>query len=260
MIERKKREKQFDNLFAEEGLDVESYQPSPKKRKKKHSRKDIETCAQRYLENPTDENFQNLWLRSYWGLRDHAYKLVPNNFDVDDIIINVFEIILNKKDQFNPEKGKFSTWMYKICTNECFAYWNRKNRDNYVDSDISDCFPSLDLSSDDFDCTDKFEIKSPFEMEMLQRDDIRRKFFDASINEIEKIEDFRIKLCMRERFKFFDDDGERVKPLTLEQISAKYDYPMTSIKNWVNKGKIYLRESLMKNHKELFEMWKDTLD
>lgn len=255
------QDEKVDGIFS--SIEIEANIGMTKKRKKKISHRLINECAERYLKDPTDENFKDLWLRSYWGLRQHAHRIgIPNQFDIDDVVLNTYELILKKKDQYDASKGAFSTWMYTICTNECFAYWNRKKRDNLIDIDIREYRQSAKGAADvidDYDYSDKFEINSANDIKLLERAEIKQKFFDVSVNVVMAFDDTRIRNCMLERLHYYRN-SEEDKPLTLDQIAEKYDYPITSVKNWVNKGKIKLREAILEQHSDLFEMWKEVLE
>jgi hypothetical protein len=45
--------------------------------------------------------------------------------------------------------------------------------------------------------------------------------------------------------------------MKLEEISDKYDYPLTSVKNWIHKGKIDLGKTMKEKYPDLYDMWKD---
>lgn len=252
----------FENsIFCETGLEIE-VQTQPKRGRKKGSKnttKSLDEVAMEYLSNPTDENFKNLWTRSYYGLRQHAYKMIPDNDVVDEITANVYEKILTKNNQYDASKAKFSTWMYKICYNECLAYFDQKERERIVDNDISDIYQSQLYESrnsseiDDYDYSDKFDRDENGDLFLMQREDVRKKFFDTSINVIKGFKDQEVVNCMLERFNVDNS-------LTFEAIAKKYNYKFTDVKNWIWKGKKMLREEIMKNHKELYDMWKEVID
>lgn len=255
-------------FFDKDGITVnddasklETFSGKGRKKGSKNQKKSLEEIAKEYLANPTDENFQNLWKRSYYGLRQHAYKIVEDNDIVDEVTSNVYEKILTKSSQYDAERGNFSTWMYKICYNECLAYYNRKNKENVLDSDISDIYQSELYGSsidavDDYDYSDKFDKNENGDMYLMDREDVMKKFYDTSINVIKGFKDEGVMNCMLERFNI--KPGDKSCP-TLKDISKKYNYSITNVKNWVYKGKNLLKEEMMKNHRELYEMWKEVI-
>ena len=93
-------------------------------------------------------------------------------------------------------------------------------------------------------------------MYLMDREDVMRKFYDTSINVIKGFKDEGVMNCMLERFNI--KPGDKSCP-TLKDISKKYNYSITNVKNWVYKGKNLLKEEMMKNHRELYEMWKEVI-
>jgi RNA polymerase sigma-70 factor (ECF subfamily) len=61
--------------------------------------------------------------RVYWHIR----KMVIVHDDADDLTQEVFVIIWNKLHTFQGESQLF-TWIYRIATNECLNFLNKKKR------------------------------------------------------------------------------------------------------------------------------------
>jgi len=49
----------------------------------------------------------------------------------DDIVQNIFKKIFEKRNNFNPEKGSLSTWIYTIAAREAVNFY-RRNKKNTV--------------------------------------------------------------------------------------------------------------------------------
>lgn len=85
--------------------------------------------------------------------RDSIYfmllKMVNNNSDAEDLTIEAFGKAFRNLDQFTPEFA-FSTWLFKIATNNCIDFIRKKQAapapfDQYQD-DLDD--PTINIQSD----------------------------------------------------------------------------------------------------------------
>jgi RNA polymerase sigma-70 factor (ECF subfamily) len=74
------------------------------------------------------------------GLFQHYYPRVYNYLryrvnaveDAEDLIGMVFERAYTHRDQFNPNKGAFSTWLFRIAHNQLVNYYRKnKSRSNW---------------------------------------------------------------------------------------------------------------------------------
>jgi len=91
--------------------------------KKEESLQDI---AMNFVEQRTEVTFNKLYHRLKPGLR----KMVTKYHQDDETIDEILAITLSKAfvfaDMYDP-RWNFSTWVYKICQNECLMELRRKN-------------------------------------------------------------------------------------------------------------------------------------
>ena len=115
---------------------------------------------------------------------------------------------------------------------------------------------------------------------MLDYEGIISNMVDTSVGIINNMKDERVKICMLEKNRSVfvpiieanfnkygrlldllkrDDTWETSKyeNQKLEDISAKYTYPLSSVKNWLHKGKLDLDKAMKTKNKDLYEMWLD---
>ena len=59
--------------------------------------------------------------RVYWLVR----RLVVDHDDANDIVQDVFIKVWNNIDQYKGESELF-TWIYRIASNDCFTFLNKK--------------------------------------------------------------------------------------------------------------------------------------
>jgi RNA polymerase sigma-70 factor (ECF subfamily) len=93
-----------------------------------------------YLEPDLDLTalFQQYYPRIYNYLR-YRVGLVE---DVEDLIGTVFEQAYTHRGKFDPNKGAFSTWLFRIAHNELVSYYRRKARRSTW---VAETEPPIDL-------------------------------------------------------------------------------------------------------------------
>lgn len=91
--------------------------------------------------------------RLYWHIR----KMVIDHDDTDDILQNTFIKIWNNLDNFR-EDAQLYTWLYRIATNECLTFLNKKKNSNVIS--INDVEYSLH---------EKIDSEKNFTGEQIQR-------------------------------------------------------------------------------------------
>ncbi len=79
------------------------------------------------------------------GLTIHCERLVGDRMEAEDIAQKSFIKAHQNIAAFDPEKGRFSTWLYKIATNEALDYLRRAKRLTITDNveDIEPILPDL---------------------------------------------------------------------------------------------------------------------
>jgi RNA polymerase sigma factor (sigma-70 family) len=82
---------------------------------------------QRAIDNGDQKAYADL-LKHY---RDSLYfmmlKMTGNPYDADDLTIEAFGKAFKKLNQYTPEYA-FSTWLFKIATNNCIDFMRKKNK------------------------------------------------------------------------------------------------------------------------------------
>lgn len=66
------------------------------------------------------------------GLTIYCERLLGDRSDAEDITQKSFIKAYQKLSTFSPEKGRFSTWLYKIAYNESIDYLRRNKRTKLV--------------------------------------------------------------------------------------------------------------------------------
>ncbi len=109
--------------------------------------------------------------RVYW----HVRKMVIDHDDADDITQEVFIKIHKAIDSFREDSQLF-TWIYRIATNECLNFLNKKRRRFFLPiEDISGQLSSKIDSSNDISGD---EIQKKLQKALLQLPDKQRLVFN----------------------------------------------------------------------------------
>ncbi|MBT1701668.1 RNA polymerase sigma factor [Chryseosolibacter indicus] len=144
------------------------------------------------LRNPETKNYGfNLLVREYqqrvyWLVR----KMVIDHDDADDITQDIFIKIFRYIDNFR-EDSQLYTWIYRIATNECLSFLQRKKRKFFLP--IGDVAAELSQKLDSSSHITSDEIQLKLQKALLKLPDKQRivfnmKYFDdLSYEEIAEI-------------------------------------------------------------------------
>lgn len=103
--------------------------------------RDIQTLADKFVLDRTEESFNALMRQCERGLRYYIGEYTKEKYDIDSITSRTMECLYFKIDKYNQNRGKFTTWMFKIAHNIVLNYFDRgetKRKINRTSQDISD--------------------------------------------------------------------------------------------------------------------------
>lgn len=109
--------------------------------------------------------------RVYWLVR----KMVIDHDDADDITQEVFIKVHKAIDQFR-EDSQLYTWIYRIATNECLSFLNRKKRRFFLP--IEDVAGQLTAKIDSTPGLEGDEIQKKLQRALLKLPDKQRLVFN----------------------------------------------------------------------------------
>jgi RNA polymerase sigma-70 factor (ECF subfamily) len=144
------------------------------------------------LRNPETRNYGfNLLVRTYQQrIYWHIRKMVIDHDDADDVTQEVFIKIHRHIDGFR-EDAQLYTWIYRIATNECLSFLDRKKRRFFLP--IGDVAGELSSKLDSSPHVSGEEIQLKLQKALLKLPDKQRlvfnmKYFDdMSYEEISKV-------------------------------------------------------------------------
>jgi RNA polymerase sigma-70 factor (ECF subfamily) len=92
--------------------------------------KNIQNLANTFILTKNDRSFRNLFDRLKPGIFNHCYKITKSRDLAEDAFLNTMSKVWEKIDQYNEERGNFSTWCYNIARNETLLLLKEENKYN----------------------------------------------------------------------------------------------------------------------------------
>jgi RNA polymerase sigma factor (sigma-70 family) len=148
--------------------------------------------------------------RVYW----HVRKMVIDHDDADDLTQEVFIKVNNAIDRFREDAQLF-TWIYRIATNECLNFLNKKRRRFFFS--FEDIGPELSSRIDTSPDIGGDEIQKKLQKAVLKLPDKQRLVFNM---------------------KYFDDmPYEQISEITntsVGALKASYHHAVKKIEEFIN--------------------------
>lgn len=240
-------------------LDIFKVQPVTKLKEtkpKKKKEKNIQKLAINFIENPTDKNFKDLVERITWGLRSHIFKIVNDDEVTTEVLSKTLENIYFKRDQFNPEIAKFSTWMYRIAFNNALK-WKQGLNNSCLNVDFEDLYDKTINENDDSSPIQSYTnednaveyVYKNGKFENYDKERIFTEFYDASVRSIDELPD-NLRVVMSDRL---------LNRKKIEDIASDNSIPLSSVKNWLRKGKTELQNIIKNNYPALYDMYMEVI-
>lgn len=118
-----------------------------------------EEILSKFRDEKTRNEAFNLLLKKYQQkIYWHVRRMVIDHDDADDIVQDVFIKIWKNLPGFRND-AQLYTWMYRIATNECITFLNKKKQKNNVSLDDVDFELADTLSSSDQFTGDQIQKK-----------------------------------------------------------------------------------------------------
>lgn len=156
------------------------------------------------------DRYHELIERYHAGLIIHCERIVKDRDDAEDVAQEAFiKAYLNLKD-YDPDKARFSTWLYRIATNQAINHLQKSRRKIIVD-----------------------EIDSIAEATMpTHLEDERKQEILAAVLKLVPPE-------YRQAVEAYYWQG-----LSYQEIAEQLDVPLNTLRTWLSRAKKQLREEL----------------
>lgn len=103
--------------------------------------KNIQVLADNFITSKDERSFKALYERVKPGVLNHCYSILKDVELAEDAFLNSMAKVWQKIDQYDKDRGNFSTWCYNIARNESLLLL--KTRKKYVHLSLEE----LDFSS-----------------------------------------------------------------------------------------------------------------
>ena len=127
----------------------------------------------------------------YWHIR----RMVISHEDAEDVLQETFIRIFRAMDDFRQESS-LTTWVYRIATNECIRFLNRKKEQAVSTEEVHDELMSKLMASEYVDYDNAMEVK--FQQAILSLSEKQRLVFnlryydELKYEEISRITDTKV--------------------------------------------------------------------
>ncbi|MDD5362159.1 MAG: sigma-70 family RNA polymerase sigma factor [Ignavibacteria bacterium] len=169
-----------------------------------------------------DQSAYDKLMKKYYNLvHNLIYRMIYNKEDVEDLAQEAFIKAFNSLEKFDRQFA-FSTWLYKIASNNCIDYL-RKKKLNTI---------SIDKEIDNEDDDLRFEIPDDeYKPDRAIMEDERKVLLEEAIASLP--EKYRMVILMRHR-----DEKE------YEEISKVLKLPLGTVKAHIFRGRELLNKYL----------------
>lgn len=140
------------------------------------------------IQNPDTRNYGfNLLVREYQErIYWHVRKMVIDHDDSDDLVQDIFIKVWKNLDKFR-EDSKLYTWIYRIATNECLNFLNKKKNKFFLP--INDVASELTTKIDNGSHISGDEIQIKLQKALLKLPDKQRLVFNMKYFDEMKFKD-----------------------------------------------------------------------
>lgn len=192
--------------------------------------------TQNFLESGSDQDFALLYNKIKPGLTSYIYKIVKDREMAEDIAVNTLTKMWTKIEQYNPSYG-ITTWLYRIAFNDSLGYIKKRNQTTSLNK-LSEYGVEVSgtgsVSNTLKDLVLDYEEKT--EQDYLEEDDALQ---DKYIKTLEAMQN------LKEMYRDILVD-RMVNHMKYDQLAAKYELPLQTIKNRIRRGKALIVEAVEK--------------
>lgn len=135
---------------------------------------DEDSIRETYNRNP-DEGFRMLVDKFQSSMYWHIRRMVVSHEDAEDVLQETFIRIFRYLGEFRFESS-LSTWIYRIVTNECIRFLNKKKEEILSSEELQDDLINKLMASEYVDYENEMEVK--FQQAILRLPEKQRIVFN----------------------------------------------------------------------------------
>lgn len=233
----------------QESLELAAKEEKRVGRKKTATSTKADKIVSDFLADRSDQNWKVLQEFFWYGIKQFAEKYIEDPDDAYDMVIETFINAHQNIDKYDPNKAKFSTWLWTICRNNCLGFNKRKARINIIANDISEIYDSELEKASYRQNNSEFEngIFNGSEFTSKSFSEIIKSLYDVSVSEMDGISGIGGQIL---HMKLVDN-------MKIREIAVELSMNESTVKNYLYRGKENLKRILSINHKDLVDTYKD---
>jgi RNA polymerase sigma factor (sigma-70 family) len=191
----------------------------------------VNTAVKLWIETKDDVYFTIIY-DAYRNLLINYVKRIVHNDDVaKDIIQDTFVSVIKNIYQYDPVRGKFSTWIYNIAKNAAFAHLNLEKKQDVIRENGSKFLYTVSGTqtsdkSQEEDTTERY-IDNPNPIEPKGNEDMFKIVMQLTIQEI---------LNLNDKYRDYLYDRE-IRGLSYDEIAIRYDAKLNTVKSKIRIGR-----------------------
>jgi RNA polymerase sigma factor (sigma-70 family) len=196
--------------------------------------------TENYLETRSEKDFTVLYRKVKPGLRSYIYKIIKDQEATDDVLVNTLAKMWTKIDQYDPQY-QITTWLYRIAFNECLGFINERNKKTSLNklSEFGIEVEDGGTINDDLSILlEDAEYKT--EQDFLDEDQELENQYLQCLQQIQNLKPLYREIVI----------DRLINGMKYEDISAKYDLPLQTIKNRILRGKRIIIDQIENNEAE----------
>lgn len=162
-----------------------------------------------------------------------AYRITNNQNDAEEILQEVFLILIEKLSTFRKE-SRFSTWLYRVASNASFMYIRNQKRSREKETSLDDYKPYNDYGV--LEGVEERDWSGRPDSQLLSAEGTQ--LIEKAISELP--EEYRVVFHMKD-----------IERLTSKEIAKVLGLSVPAVKSRVLRSRLFLRDKLSEYYSEL---------
>lgn len=194
--------------------------------------KPLQQLAMDFVSSRSERTFTFLYNRLRPGLKKYIQKYHQDSDTVDEILAITLSKAYVFVDKYD-DRWNFSTWIYKICQNECLMELRRKNTTTSLNNMVDNKMTIHAVNDDDWKTVPDYELFS--DEEVIQPDSL----YEEVLEEIRNLPD-HYKEIIEDRI---------VEKMKYKEIADKRDLKINTVRSRIHSAKKVIKNLWIEKHK-----------
>jgi RNA polymerase sigma-70 factor (ECF subfamily) len=195
--------------------------------------KDIQKLAENFIVYKNDKSFKTLFERLKPGVSNHCYMILKDYELAEDAFLNTMSKVWTKIDQYDLERGNFSTWCYNIARNESLLLM--KSRKRYLSQEFSQ-LEGLSTKNSIGDLGGFYLIEEDPSFSFYQDENKMDSVYESVLDEIRSLPDLYREIMI----------DREINGMKYKDIADKYNIKKRSIATRIRRARGRIRKKMDK--------------